>query len=164
MYRKFPYQRNTNNQRCRENQRNANPVSKDYGPKPFAVNIEEAARKNNYFRTALWTGRHLQLTLMSIDVGGDIGLEMHPYLDQFIRIEDGQGIVQMGDAKNKLDFQACVSDGYAFTIPAGKWHNLTNTGKKPIKLYSVYAPPQHPHGTVHQTRAIADAAEQHNTH
>lgn len=135
---------------------------KDYGPKPFAVNIEEAAKQNDTFRTALWTGKHLQVTLMSIDVGEDIGLEMHPNLDQFIRIEAGQGIVKMGDRKDKLDFVEKVSDDFAFVIPAGKWHNLINTGRTHIKLYSIYAPPQHPHGTVHRTKADAEAAEEHH--
>lgn len=121
---------------------------RDYGPEPFVVNINEAAKQNNNYRTALWTGRHLQLTLMSINVGDDIGLEVHPHLDQFIRIEEGQGVVQMGDRKNCLDFQQDVCDDFAIFIPAGKWHNVTNTGNKPIKLYSIYAPPQHPFGTV----------------
>jgi len=133
---------------------------KDYGPEPFVVNIEEATRQNDNFRTALWTGSHLQLTLMSINVGEDIGLENHPNLDQFIRIEEGQGIVKMGDRKDKLDFQAKVYDGFAFIIPAGKWHNLINMGDKQIKLYSIYAPPQHPRGTVHETKADAQAAEE----
>ncbi|AJA49075.1 mannose-6-phosphate isomerase [Clostridium pasteurianum DSM 525 = ATCC 6013] len=133
---------------------------KDYGPNPFAVNIEEATRQNNTFRTALWTGNHLQLTLMNINVGEDIGLEIHPDLDQFICIEEGEGLVKMGDEKNRLDFQAKVYDDFAFIIPAGKWHNLINTGYKPIKLYSIYAPPQHPHGTVHETKADAEAAEE----
>lgn len=132
----------------------------DYGPEPFAVNIEEITKLNDNYRTALWTGRHLQLTLMSIRVGGDIGLEIHPNVDQFIRIEEGQGIVKMGDRKDRLDFQERVYDDFAFIIPAGKWHNLINTGNKPIKLYSIYAPPQHPHGTVHKTKAIAQAAEE----
>lgn len=125
---------------------------RDYGPNPFAVDIEAAAKQNTAFRTALWTGKHLQLTLMSINVGEDIGLENHPNLDQFIRIEEGQGLVLMGDSKDRLDFQAQVYDDYIIIIPAGKWHNLINTGCKPIKLYSIYAPPQHPHGTVHQTK------------
>lgn len=132
---------------------------KDYGPKPFVINIEEATQKNKNFRTALWTGKHLQLTLMSIDVGGEIGLEIHPHLDQFIRIEEGQGIVKMGNRKDKLDFEARVSDDFIFIIPAGTWHNLINTGNKPIKLYSIYAPPQHPWGTVHKTKADAEEAE-----
>ena len=129
---------------------------KDYGPNPFAVNIEEAAKQNNNFRIALWTGKHLQLTLMSIEVGGEIGLEVHPNLDQFIRIEEGQGLLKMGDSKDRLDYQRRVSDDYAIIIPAGKWHNLINTGNKPLKLYSIYAPPQHPFGTVHRTKRDAD--------
>jgi mannose-6-phosphate isomerase-like protein (cupin superfamily) len=132
---------------------------KDYGPKPFVVNINEAAKQNTNYRTALWTGNHLQLTLMSINVGEDIGLEVHPNLDQFIRIEEGQGLVQMGNSKDNLDFQKKVYDDFIFIIPAGKWHNLINTGNKPIKLYSIYAPPQHPYGTVHKTKADAQAAE-----
>ncbi|WP_423237102.1 cupin domain-containing protein [Clostridium peptidivorans] len=143
-----------------ESENNSLIKLKDYGPKPFVVNIEEATKQNNTFRTALWTGNHLQLTLMSINVGEDIGLELHPDLDQFIRIEEGEGLVKMGDRKDKLNFQAKVCDDFAFIIPAGKWHNLINTGNKPIKLYSIYAPPQHPHGTVHETKADAEAAEE----
>ena len=137
---------------------------KDYGPEPFVVNIEKATKQNNTYRTALWTGSNLQLTLMSIKVGEDIGLEVHPNLDQFIRIEEGQGLVKMGDSEYTLDFQRKVYDDFAFIIPAGKWHNLINTGDKPIKLYSIYAPPQHPRGTVHETKAIAQAAEETSVH
>jgi mannose-6-phosphate isomerase-like protein (cupin superfamily)/rubrerythrin len=132
----------------------------DYGTEPFVVDIEEVTKQNDTFRTALWTGEHLQVTLMSIGVGEDIGLEIHPHLDQFLRIEDGQGLVQMGESKDQLNFQAEVRDDFAIIIPAGTWHNLTNTGNKPIKLYSIYAPPQHPYGTVHETKAIAMAAEE----
>lgn len=132
---------------------------KDYGPQPFVVNINEASKRNNTFRTALWTGRHLQVTLMSINVGDDIGLEVHPNVDQFIRIEDGQGLVKMGRSKDKLDFQANAYDDFAIMVPAGTWHNVINTGNKPLKVYSIYAPPQHPHGTVHMTKADAQAAE-----
>lgn len=132
---------------------------KDYGPEPFAINIVDATKQNDNFRTALWTGKHLQLTLMSIPVGGEIGLEIHPNLDQFIRIEEGEGLVKMGDRQNNLDFQERVYDDFIFIIPAGKWHNLVNTGDIPIKLYSIYAPPQHPKGTVHETKADSDAAE-----
>lgn len=135
---------------------------KDYGPQPLVVNIEEITKQNNSFRTALWTGKHLQLTLMSINVGEDIGLEVHPNLDQFIRIEKGEGLVLMGNEKYNLNFQRRVFDDYAFIIPAGKWHNLINTGDTPIKLYSIYAPPEHPYGTVHKTKAEAEAAEENN--
>lgn len=130
----------------------------DYGPEPFAVNIEAATKQNTTFRTALWTGKYLQLTLMSINVGEDIGLEIHPDNDQFIRLEEGHGLVLMGDSKDHLDFQAHVREDYAFIIPAGKWHNLINIGCIPIKLYSIYAPPQHPHGTVHRTKKEAEAS------
>ncbi|OIJ16843.1 cupin [Anaerobacillus alkalidiazotrophicus] len=136
----------------------------DYGSEPFVVNIEEVTKQNDTFRTALWTGKHLQVTLMSINVGEDIGLEVHPNLDQFIRIEEGQGLVQMGDSKDKLDFRKNASEDFAIMVPAGKWHNLTNTGNIPLKLYSIYAPPEHPFGTVHETKAIAMAAEEHHHH
>ncbi len=135
------------------------PVLRDYGPKPFTINIEEATLRNNTFRTALWTGEYLQLTLMSIEVGDDIGLEMHPDVDQFIRVEQGEGIVMMGDCKDYMNFKRRVREDYVIFIPAGKWHNLINTGHIPLKLYSIYAPPEHPHGTVHETKE--DAQEDH---
>jgi mannose-6-phosphate isomerase-like protein (cupin superfamily) len=132
----------------------------DYGTKPFVLNIEEATKRNKTFRTALWTGNNLQVSLMSIPVGEDIGLEIHPTVDQFLRIEEGQGVVQMGDTKDHLDYEARVYDDYAIMVPAGKWHNLTNTGNQPLKLYTIYAPPEHPFGTVHRTKAEAMAAEE----
>ncbi|TCT16064.1 mannose-6-phosphate isomerase-like protein (cupin superfamily) [Natranaerovirga pectinivora] len=128
----------------------------DYGPEPYVVDMEEITKENNTFRTALWTGDYLQLTLMSIDVGDDIGLEVHHDHDQFLRIEEGQGIVQMGDTEDQLDYEERVYDDFAVFVPAGKWHNLTNTGNTPLKLYSIYAPPEHPHGTVHETKADDD--------
>ncbi len=149
MNRRCPWPDNMNN----------NMVFSDYGPEPFVINIDQATKQNNTFRTALWTGEHLQLTLMSIKVGEDIGLENHPNLDQFLRVEQGQGLVKMGYSKDNLDFQRRVADGYAIIIPAGTWHNLINTGNRPLKLYSIYAPPQHPKGTVHRTKADAMAAE-----
>ena len=133
---------------------------KDYGPNPFAEDINELTLQNNNFRTALWTGSQFQITLMSLNPGEDIGLEMHPDVDQFLRLEQGQGIVQMGKNKDNLTFEKMVSDDYAVVIPAGTWHNLTNTGNVPLKLYSIYAPPNHPFGTVHPTKADAEAAEE----
>ena len=130
----------------------------DYGPEPFAVNINEATKQNDNFRTALWTGDHMQLTLMSINVGENIGLEMHPDVDQFIRIEEGEGIVRMGNTEDLSELDVDVYDDFAFVIPAGTWHNLFNTGNVPLKLYSIYAPPQHPHGTVHETKEDSEAA------
>ncbi|MFV0518434.1 MAG: cupin domain-containing protein [Aminipila sp.] len=126
----------------------------DYGPEPFVFNIENATMENNNFRLALWTGEYLQLTLMNIDVGEEIGIEMHPDVDQFLRIEDGVGIVKIGTNKDKLNYQRDVNGNYAIIIPAGTWHNIINTGNKPLKLYSIYAPPQHPYGTVQETKEI----------
>ncbi|CUU48637.1 cupin domain-containing protein [Clostridium beijerinckii] len=125
---------------------------KDYGPQPLVVNIDKATKQNTNFRTALWTGEHFQVTLMSINVGDDIGLEIHPDTDQFIRIEDGQAIVKMGKSKDNLEFQANARNDFAIIIPAGTWHNVINTGNKPLKVYSIYAPPKHPRGTVHVTK------------
>lgn len=133
--------------------------AKDYGPEPFVVNIDQMTRQNPNYRTALWTGSHLQLTLMSIPVGGEIGLEAHPDTDQFLRIESGNGMVMMGPAKDQLNIKRRVNDGYAVFVPAGTWHNIVNTGTRPLKIYTVYAPPHHPHGTVQATKAIADKEE-----
>ena len=149
------YDNYMNNYYNRYHSTNANLI-RDYGPEPFVVNIEEITKLNNTFRTALWTGEHLQLTLMSIPVGESIGLEIHPDTDQFLRLEQGEGLVQMGKDKNNLSFQKRVSNNFAFVVPAGTWHNLINIGNIPIKLYSIYAPPKHPRGTVHLTKADAE--------
>jgi len=130
----------------------------DYGPKPFVVNIRKAAVHNDLYRTALWTGSHLQLTLMCIPEGGDIGLEVHPDVDQLLRVEEGQGLVQMGNRRDHLHFKQPVFAECAIFIPAGTWHNMINTGNRPLKLSSVYAPPNHPWGAAHRTKAIAEAA------
>lgn len=131
----------------------------DYGPKPFVVNIEQVAKQNQNYRTALWTGRYLQLTLMCIPLRGEIGLEVHPDTDQFLRIESGNGKVMMGASKNQLTCQRTVGAGCAVLVPAGTWHNIINTGDCPLKIYTIYAPPHHPHGTIHKTKADADAGE-----
>ena len=138
-----------------------NEYIKEYGSNPLVINIEEVTNDNNNFRTALWTGRHLQITLMSIPVGESIGLEIHPNTDQFLRIEQGIGLVQMGDARNNLTFTKRAYEDYAIVIPAGKWHNVTNIGTVPLKLYSIYAPPNHPKETVHKTKKDAEKEEQH---
>lgn len=129
---------------------------RDYGPAPLIVNIESAAAQNTMYRTALWTGNHLQLTLMSIPAGGDIGAEVHPTFDQFISVEDGQGYVLMGNSREQLTFQGMVCKGYAIFIPAGTWLNVVNGSYAPLKLYSIYAPPAHPHGAVQRTKEEAE--------
>ncbi|WP_411266266.1 cupin domain-containing protein [Bacillus sp. HNG] len=134
---------------------------KDHGQRPYVININEASKQNNTYRTAIWTGKHLQVTLMSLQVGEDIGLEVHPNVDQFLRLEQGHGIVQMGNRKDHLNFVREVNEDSAIFVPAGTWHNVTNTGNIPLKLYSIYAPPNHPFGTVHRTKMEAEQQEHH---
>lgn len=137
----------------------SNRAMEDQGPKPFVVDIEQATLENPNYRTTLWTGQHLQVTVMSIEPGHDIGLEVHPDHDQFLRVEAGRARVQMGPAKDRLSFDREVGDDWAILVPAGSWHNVTNLGDRPLKVYSLYGPPEHEHGTVHATKADADAAE-----
>ena len=134
-------------------------MATDSGPNPYVVDIESATLDNTNFRTTLWTGKNLQMTVMSIDVGGDIGLEVHEHGDQFLRVEQGRALVQMGPAEDDLSFDEEVGDDWVILVPAGSWHNVTNIGEEPLKVYAIYAPPEHPAGTVHATREEADADE-----
>jgi len=133
--------------------------TQDQGPRPHVLDIARATLANDTYRTAVWTGSHLQLTVMSIEPGGDIGLEAHPDRDQFLRVEAGRGRVRMGPAPDRLTFDREVGDDWAVLVPAGSWHDVTNIGQEPLKLYSLYAAPEHPHGTVHVSKADADAVE-----
>ena len=132
------------------------PEIRDYGCEPFIFNIYHATEMNENFRTTLWTGNDMQLTLMSIPIGGSIGVEMHDDVDQFIRIESGRAKIYMGSCRSNMQEMGCVDGGYAIIIPAGTWHNIVNVGNRPLKLYSLYAPPKHPFGTVHKTKADAE--------
>lgn len=142
----------------REPEQSVNQL-KDYGPCPVVVNIEKAAMINPNFRTALWTGKHLQVTLMNIRVGEDIGLEVHPDVDQYLMIMSGKAKVMMGKTKDNLCFTENVFPDYAIIVPAKTWHNVINIGNTPLKLFTIYAPPEHPWGTVHRTKADAEEAE-----
>ena len=139
--------------------RGEHPEIRDYGPEPCVFNINHATNMNQNFRTTLWTGRNMQLTLMSIPVRSDIGVEMHKDVDQFIRIESGHAKVYMGNRQNALRELGNVNENYAIIIPAGTWHNIVNIGNRPLKVYSLYAPPQHPAGTVHKTKEDAEHKE-----
>lgn len=130
----------------------------------WSANIEEATVDNTTFRTVLFTGKHTQLTVMHLQAGEEIGLEAHEEIDQFIRVEEGSARVTMGRSKETVDETHELSDDWAVIIPAGVWHNVINTGDGPLKLYSLYSPPEHPDGTVHQTKAEADAAEAEHGH
>ena len=124
----------------------------DHGPAPYVVNIEEATLANDKYRSTVWTGTNIQLTVMSIPVGDDIGLEVHPDHDQFLRLEQGKGRVEMGSSKDNLDYVKSVEDDWVIFVPAGQWHNVTNIGDEPMKVYAIYGPAHHEHGTEHDTK------------
>jgi mannose-6-phosphate isomerase-like protein (cupin superfamily) len=117
--------------------------------------IEEQTLKNKYFRQVLFTGKHCQLVVMCLQPGEEIGNEVHANVDQFFRIEEGEAkFVLNGSEEHK------VYDNDAVVVPAGTSHNVINTSKtNPLMLYTVYSPPNHPDGTIHKTKAEAEAAE-----
>ena len=122
-------------------------------------NIERITTQNETFRTVIHTGAHTQLTVMRLGPGEDIGLESHPHLDQFLRIEQGRARLELGLREDSIEETHEVEDDWAFIVPAGVWHNVVNVGDTDLKLYSLYSPPEHPDGTVHRTKAEAEAAE-----
>lgn len=119
----------------------------------FIDNIEEKTEQNNFFRQVLYTGKYTQLVVMSLLPGEEIGMEVHPQVDQFFRIEEGRAKVIIDGEEHE------VYEGFAIIVPAGSQHNVINTGSNPLKLYTLYSPPNHPDGTIHRTRAEAMAAE-----
>lgn len=123
--------------------------------KGFSANIEQQTLQNTKFRQVLYTGRHSQLVVMSIPVGGEIGLETHPDNDQFLRFEQGKGTAIIDG--NEYE----VRDGSAVIVPAGCEHNVVNTSEsEELKLYTLYSPPHHKDGTVHATREDAEADDE----
>ena len=122
-------------------------------------NIGEATLENANFRTVLFTGSNIQLTVMRLGPGEEIGVEMHEHLDQFLRIEQGSARVTFGPSAEQVDEEHEVTDDWAVVVPGGTWHNVINTGAGELKLSSIYAPPEHPPETVHRTKEEADAAE-----
>jgi len=122
----------------------------------FVSNIEQETLVNAFFRRVLFTGKYTQLVLMSLKPGEDIGMEIHPKVDQFFRFEKGQGKVIIDGVEH------VVSDGSAVVVPAGANHNIINTSTTDdLKLYTLYSPPNHPDGAIHQTKEEAMAAEEH---
>jgi mannose-6-phosphate isomerase-like protein (cupin superfamily) len=121
--------------------------------------IERETIDNTAFRTVLFTGEHTQLTVMRIAPGEDIGREAHSDRDQFLRIEQGKARIELGATEDAIDETYDVEDDWAVIVPAGVWHNVVNTGDGDLKVYSLYSPPEHADGTVHVTKADAEAAE-----
>lgn len=132
----------------------------DNGPQPNAFDLEQTTIDNETYRTIAWTGKYLQVSLMSIPVGESIGLEVHPETDQFLRIDAGEGKCVMGPSEDQLDFEQEVGDGWSVQVPAGVWHDIINTGSEPLKLYTIYAPVHHAQGIVQATFADAEADEE----
>ena len=123
--------------------------------KGYAGSIEKATEDNNFFRKVLFTGKYNQLVVMCLQGDEEIGNEVHPNVDQFFRIEEGKAKFVF-DGKEEY----VAGDGDAVVVPAGTYHNVVNaSSSKPMKLYTIYSPPNHPDGTVHKTKAEADAAE-----
>lgn len=123
--------------------------------KGFVADIEDMTGHNSDFRRVLYTGRNLQLVLMALAPGEEIGEEVHSDRDQFFRVEEGAGEIWIDGRMSKVEAD------FAFVVPAGARHNLKNTGREPMKLYTLYAPPEHADGTVHATRAEAMASTEH---
>ncbi|HEY0626018.1 MAG TPA: cupin domain-containing protein [Allosphingosinicella sp.] len=123
--------------------------------KGYVDNIDKATVANDLFRRVLYTGNYLQLVLMTLQPGEEIGEETHDDRDQFFRIEEGTGEIHINGVKNR------VEDDFAVIVPAGALHNVVNTGDKPLRLYTIYGPPEHVEGTVHKTKQEADAAHEH---
>ncbi len=121
--------------------------------KGFIADIEDQTEENRDFRRVLYTGPHMQLVLMSLAPGEELGEEVHETTDQFFRVEEGKGEVVIGGRETRIE-----SD-IAIIVPAGTRHNVRNTGHKPLRFYTLYAPPEHPDGTVHRTKADAERAE-----
>ncbi len=125
--------------------------------KGFVDDIEKMTEKNAHFRQVLYTGKHVQLVLMSLQPGEEIGEEVHGDGDQFFRVEKGRGEVWIDGRKT------AIKSDFAIVVPAGARHNVKNTGDEPLKLYTLYGPPEHADGTVHKTKAAAMAAHEHFT-
>lgn len=124
--------------------------------KGFTDNIEKLTLENDNFRKVLYTGQYSQLVVMSVNVGEEIGKEVHGQ-DQFIRIEAGEGKAVLDGVEHDL------SDGFAVVVPAGTEHNIINTGNEPLKLYTIYSPPHHTDGIIHKTKADAEKDEEEGT-
>jgi mannose-6-phosphate isomerase-like protein (cupin superfamily) len=125
----------------------------------FSINIETKTIANNYFRQVLYTTKRSQLVIMTLQPGEEIGMEHHEGHDQFIRVEAGQGVAILDGEQHRLE------DGTAVVIPAGAEHNVINTSAtEPMRLYTLYTPPEHPDGIIHETKAEADAYEMQHGH
>jgi mannose-6-phosphate isomerase-like protein (cupin superfamily) len=126
----------------------------------YHTNIEDETLKNNYFRKVLFTGKYSQLVVMALKPGEEIGNEIHQNVDQFFRIEQGEAKVVLNNGETEFT----VKEDEVFIVPAGTWHNVINVSDKDLKLYTIYSPPNHPDGTIHQTKQEAEEYEKAHHH
>ena len=131
-----------------------NKCKNEHGKEVYSANIGRIACKNQNFRESVWTGKYLQMTLMSISCGEDIGVEVHCDTDQYIRVEQGMAIALTGNSANNLCNRHKLNTGDAIFIPAGTWHNIINASRRTLKLSSVYAPPHHPKCTIEKNKPL----------
>ena len=132
----------------------------DVGPKRNVFDIEVATTENSNYRSVAWSGKYLQVTLMSLEPGASIGLEVHPETDHFLRLEAGSGTCVMGPSQDDLDFEQEVEDDWAIMVPAGMWHDVINTGDEDLRLYAIYAPVHHAAGIQQKTAEDAQKDEE----
>lgn len=146
--------------------RELNAVPKTLQPEadPFVVDIEQATLGNENYRKVSWTGEHMQLVFMSLAPGEEIHLEKHDDLDQFIRLEQGQAQIRMGQTRDELTFESNMVEDWAALIPAGFYHHVKNIGDTTLKLYTLYGPGAHPEETVHKTYQEARDHEEQEAH
>lgn len=123
--------------------------------KGYCENIEQVTLANGEFRRVAYTGKHLQLVLMTLQPGDEIGEEVHDGIDQFFRIEEGAGVITIDGVEHQ------VEDDYAVIVPSGARHNVINRSDKPLRLYTIYGPPEHQEGAVQSTKAEADERHPH---
>jgi mannose-6-phosphate isomerase-like protein (cupin superfamily) len=147
-----------------DDRRTMNDSTRGHKMLGWTGDIEAVTLDNANFRTVVYTGKHTQLTVMRLAPGEDIGWEMHDHLDQFLRLEQGDARLELGAAEDVVDETHRLHADSAIIVPAGVWHNVVNTGADDVKLYSLYSPPEHPDGTVHGTKADAEAAEAAHEH
>ena len=124
--------------------------------------VGRTAEQNTYFRQVVHTGQKMQLVVMNLQPGQDIGLEVHDSVEQLIRVESGRATVTMGPTEHEVTEAHDVAAGWTVVVPPGTWHNVVNEGAADLRLSTVYGPPEHPDATVHKTKAEAIAAEAHH--
>lgn len=128
---------------------------KETDQQPFVIDFKELVMENDSYRKVIWTGNHIQALIMSIPENEEAGTEVHHNIDQYTRIEDGQGVCRMGPSPDEFTYERAITTNDTIFIPGNMWHNIINTGGRPLKLYTIYSIPEYAEGTIHHTREDA---------